>query len=151
MAKARSKSNGASGGERRPEQAPLVAIVDDDASVRQSTDRLIRSFGYRTQVFGSGEEFLSSGAADQAACLLLDVRMPGMDGLDVQRRLAERSARIPIVFLTGRASDDEERRARSAGAVEFLRKPVAQASLRQAIESVIAAPARGESNGNGGS
>ena len=151
VAKARSKSNGASGGERTPEQAPLVAIVDDDASVRQSTDRLIRSFGYRTRVFGSGEEFLSSAAADQAACLLLDVRMPGMDGLDVQRRLAERSARIPIVFLTGRASDDEERRARSAGAVEFLRKPVAQASLRQAIASVIAATARGERNGNGGS
>jgi len=152
MAKARSKRNGAGGGgERAPEQLPLVVIVDDDASVRQSTDRLVRSFGYRTQVFSSGQEFLSSGAADRAACLLLDVRMPGMDGLDVQRSLAERGARIPIVFLTGRASDEEERRARSAGAVDFLRKPVAQASLRQAIENVVRAPARGDSHDDGGS
>jgi FixJ family two-component response regulator len=74
-------------------EAPLVAIVDDDASVRQSTVRLVRSFGYRTEVFGSGPEFLDSGAADRAACLLLDVRMPGMNGLEVQRSLAERGAR----------------------------------------------------------
>ena len=147
MAKARSKSNGG-GGEHASEQAPLVAIVDDDASVRQSTDRLIRSFGYRTQVFGSGPEFLRSGAAEHAACVLLDVRMPGMDGLDVQRSLVERGARIPVVFLTGRASDEEERRARSAGAAEFLRKPVRQESLRAAIESVVQAPARGDHNGN---
>ena len=147
MAKARSKSNGG-GGERATEQAPLVAIVDDDASVRQSTDRLIRSFGYRTQVFASGQEFLSSGAAETTACLVLDVRMPGMDGLDVQRSLAERGARIPIVFVTGQASDEEERCARSAGAVEFLRKPLPQASLRQAIESAVRTPARGERNGN---
>ena len=147
MAKAHSRNNSGDG-ERTPEQIPLVAIVDDDASVRQSTDRLIRSFGYRTQVFGSGQEFLSSGAADRAACLLLDVRMPGLDGLAVQRSLTERGARIPIVFLTGRASDEEERRARSAGAVEFLRKPVAQASLRQAIENVIRALARGDRNGD---
>ena len=115
--------------------APLVAIVDDDASVRHSTYRLVRSFGYRAQTFGTGEEFLTSRAA--AACLLLDVRMPGMDGLEVQRRLAERGERIPIVFLTARASDDEERRARSAGAMEFLRKPVGQASLRRALENVL--------------
>ena len=147
MAKTHSKSNGDSG-ERVPEQAPLVAIVDDDASMRQSTDRLIRSFGYRTQVFASGQEFLSSGAVERAACLLLDVRMPGMDGLDVQRNLAERGVRIPIVFITGRASDEEERRARSGGAVEFLRKPVPQASLRQAIENVIRASVRGDRNDN---
>ena len=145
LAKARSKTHGG-GGERGPEQAPLVAIVDDDTSVRQSTDRLLRSFGYRTQVFGSGPEFLSSGAVERAACLLLDVRMPGMDGLDVQRSLAELGMRIPIVFLTGRASEEEERRARSAGAVDFLRKPVAQASLRQAIENVLRASARGDPN-----
>ena len=116
---------------------PLVAIVDDDASVRQSTCRLVRSFGYRAQAFESGEEFLTSSATPETACLLLDVRMPGMDGLEVQRRLAERGERVPIVFLTAQASDDEERRARSAGAVEFLRKPVGQASLRQVLESVL--------------
>jgi FixJ family two-component response regulator len=150
MVKAHSKSNGG-GGERAPEQAPLIAIIDDDASVRRSTDRLIRSFGYRTRAFGSGEEFLSSGAADQAACLLLDMRMPGMNGLDVQRSMIERGARVPIVFFTAQASDEEERRARSAGAVEFLRKPLAEVRLCQTIESVIGAPAREERNGDGGS
>jgi FixJ family two-component response regulator len=142
MARARSRSNG--GNAQRAREAPLVAIVDDDASVRQSTDRLIRSLGYRTQVFATGQEFLSSGAAESAACALLDVRMPGMDGLEVQRSLAERGSRVPIVFLTGQASDEEERRARTAGAVEFLRKPVRQTSLREAIESAVRAPAGGD-------
>jgi FixJ family two-component response regulator len=145
MANARTRNNGDD--ERVSEDVPLVVIVDDDASVRQSTDRLIRSFGYRTQVFGSGREFVNSEAADLAACLLLDVRMPGMDGLDVQRTLAQRGARIPIVFVTGQASDDEERRARSAGAVAFLRKPVDRASLRQAIERAVRASEGGERNG----
>ena len=129
----------------------MIAIVDDDVSVRQSTVRLLRSFGYRTEVFSSGPEFLASGAAGRAACLLLDVRMPGMDGLDVQRRLAELDVRLPIVFLTGRAGDEDERRARSAGAVEFLRKPVGQSTLRRVIDSVIRASTRGDRNGNGAS
>jgi two-component system response regulator FixJ len=146
MARARSKSKGG-GGERPPHPAPLIAIVDDDGSVRRSTARLIGSFGYRTEVFGSGAEFLNSGAAERAACAVLDVRMPEIDGLDVQCKLAERNIRIPIVFVSGEASDEEERRARSAGAVEFLRKPVSQASLRQAIESVAHAPARGDHHG----
>jgi FixJ family two-component response regulator len=147
---ARSKSNGG-GGARSAALAPLVAIVDDDASVRRSMERLIRSFGYRIQVFSSGEEFLSSGAVEQVACLLLDVRMPGMNGLDVQRNVVDRGVRVPIIFLTARASDEEERRARLAGAVEFLRKPLAEARLRQAIENVIGAPARGARNSEGGS
>ena len=121
-----------------PARASLVVIVDDDESVRRSTDRLVRSFGYRTQVFGSGDELLESGSAALADCLLLDVRMPGASGLDVQRTLIERGVRAPILFLTARASDDEERRARSAGAIEFLRKPLAEAKLRQAIASAIA-------------
>jgi len=120
-----------------PDDAPLVAIVDDDASVRPSARRLIRSLGYRAEAFGSGEEFLGSACAAQTACLVLDVRMSAMDGLEVQRRLAERHARIPIVFLTGRASDDEERRARSAGAVEFLRKPVGKTRLLQVLQKVF--------------
>ena len=124
-------------GQPTTDEAPLVAIVDDDASVRQSTSRLIRSFGYRAEAFASGEEFLAAASAARIACLVLDVRMPDMDGLEVQRLLAERGVQIPIVFLTGRASDDEERRARSAGAVEFLRKPVGHATLLQAIQSVF--------------
>ena len=112
----------------------LVAIVDDDASVRQSLDRLIRSLGYRTQVFGQADEFLASSAADRAACLLLDVRMPGMDGLTLQGSLIERGSRIPIVFITAQATDEDERRARAAGAIGFLRKPVGPAALRQALD-----------------
>jgi FixJ family two-component response regulator len=124
-------------GQPSPEEAPVIAIVDDDASVRPSTLRLIRSFGYRAEAFGSGEEFLSSPRAADTACLVLDVRMPGMDGLEVQRRLAEKSARIPIVFLTGRATDDEERRARLGGAVEFLRKPVGRTTLLEILDKVM--------------
>jgi FixJ family two-component response regulator len=124
-------------GQPSAQAAPIVAIVDDDASVRPSMLRLIRSFGYRAEAFGSGEEFLSSPRAAETACLLLDVRMPSMDGLEVQHRLAERGAGIPIVFLTGRATDDEERRARLAGAVEFLRKPVGRSTLLDVLQKVM--------------
>jgi len=123
-------------GPTRAREATVVAIVDDDASVRQSMLRLVRSFGYRAEAFGSGEEYLGSPVVAETACLLLDVRMPSMDGLEVQRRLAEKAAGIPIVFLTGRATDDEERRARSAGAVEFLRKPVGRATLFEVLQNV---------------
>jgi FixJ family two-component response regulator len=88
----------------------------------------VRSFGYRTQVFGSGEDLLSAGAAAQAACLLLDVRMPGLSGLDVAARAcASAACTFRSCFFTALASDDEERRAREAGAVAFLRKPLAEA------------------------
>jgi len=118
-------------------EAPLVAIIDDDASVRQSTSRLIRAFGLRAEAFGSGEEFLRSDCGSQAACLLLDVRMPGMDGLEVQRRVLEQALNIPIIFITGQASDEEERRARRAGAVEFLRKPVARDVLQRVLQKLV--------------
>jgi FixJ family two-component response regulator len=116
---------------------PLIAVVDDDESVRKSTYRLIRSFGHRAEAFGSGTEFLSSPSARQTACLVLDVRMPGMDGLEVQRLVIEAGLDIPIVFISGRASDDDERRARSAGAVDFLRKPVDTATLRQRLHDIV--------------
>ena len=128
------------GGQAAACDVPLIAIVDDDSSVRQSARRLVRSFGYRAEAFGSGRELLDAVADEHVCCLLLDVRMPDMDGLEVQRRLADRGLRIPIVFLTGRASDEEERRARAAGAIEFLRKPVETATLRQVIERVCGQP-----------
>ena len=99
---------------KQPVADRFVSIVDDDASVRRSTGRLIRSLGLQAETFASADDFLSSGRADQTACLLLDVRMPGMDGLELQRRLADRTPSIPIVFLTARASDDEKRRALEA-------------------------------------
>ena len=126
-----------SGGGGAAGDPPLVTIVDDDESVRKSTCRLIRSFGYRAEAFGSGPEFLSSPAAKQTACLVLDVRMPGVDGLEVQRRVTAEGLDIPIVFISGRASDDEERRARSAGAVDFLRKPVDTATLRRLLHEIV--------------
>jgi FixJ family two-component response regulator len=130
----------------------LVAIVDDDASVRQSLARLIRSLGYGTQLFGSADEFLGSTAPASTACLLLDVRMPGMDGITLQRHLVERGDRIAIVFITAQATDEEERRARSAGAIDFLRKPIDQAALRHALDRALRAARspRGDRDVGGG-
>jgi FixJ family two-component response regulator len=125
-------------------EAQLVSIVDDDASVRQSTCRLLRSCGFRAEAFGSAEEFLASGPAAQTACVILDVRMPGMDGLELQRRLADSVPQLPIVFLTANASDEEEGRARRAGAVDFLRKPVAKEALLGALRTVLEISARGK-------
>ena len=115
----------------------LVAIVDDDASVRQSARRLIRSLGYTAEAFGSAEEFLDSRHATKTACLILDVRMPSVDGLELQRRLAGSDPSISIVFITARASEEEERRALRAGAVAFLRKPVDKEALLRVLGAVL--------------
>ena len=115
----------------------LVSIVDDDVSVGLSTRRLIRSFGFTAECFGSAEEFLASGHVERTGCLILDVRMPGIDGLELQRRLAADGRPIPIVFLTGRASDEEERQALQAGAVAFLRKPVGREPLLRVVRSIF--------------
>ena len=120
---------------------PLVSIVDDDVSVRRSTRRLLRCCGLRAEAFASAEDFLQSGRVAETTCLLLDVRMPGMDGLELQRRLAETGRLIPIVFLSARASEEEERRALRAGAANFLRKPVSKEALLHAIRAVLENPA----------
>src|SRR5882762_8818048 len=90
---------------------PLVSIVDDDVSVRRSTQRLLRCCGLWTEAFSSAKDFLQSSHLVETSCLLLDVRMPGMDGLELQRRLVETAHRIPIIFLSARASEEEESRA----------------------------------------
>jgi FixJ family two-component response regulator len=118
-------------------KGPLVAIVDDDASVGRSTERLLRSSGLRAEVFTSAKDFLQSRSVGEAACLLLDIRMPEMDGLELQRRLVETDRRIPIIFLSARASEEEERRARQAGAADFLRKPVNKETLLNAIQKAL--------------
>jgi FixJ family two-component response regulator len=120
---------------------PLVSIVDDDVSVRRSTRRLLLSSGLRAEAFASADDFLQSGRVAETACLLLDVRMPGMDGLELQRRLAETGRVIPIVFLSASASEEEERRALRAGAANFLRKPVSKEALLHAIRAVLESPA----------
>ena len=116
---------------------PLISIVDDDASVRASTLRLLRWSGFRAEAFSCAEEFLSSEFLAVTACLLLDVCMPGMGGLELQRRLAESGQRIPIIFLSARASEEEEQRGLRAGAAGFLRKPVSKEVLLHAIHSVF--------------
>ena len=122
---------------KQPSEGRIVSVVDDDASIRRSTERLIRSFGFQSRTFGSAEELLDSGRAADTGCLILDVRMPGMGGLELQQRLVENNPRIPIVFLTGRASDEEERRALDAGAVDILRKPISAEVLRRVLSTVF--------------
>ena len=123
---------------------PLVSIVDDDVSVRRSTLRLLSSSGLRAEVFASAEEFLQSGHLAETGCLILDMSMPGMNGLELQRRLAEACMMIPIVFLSARASEEEERRALQAGAAGFLRKPVSKEALLNAIRAVLEGPANNQ-------
>ena len=115
----------------------LVCVVDDDSLMRDSTVRLIRSFGFRVEGFASADEFGNSGYLEETACLILDVRMPGMDGLELQHRLSEIGKRIPIVFITAHADEEQERRAIEAGAVAFLYKPFSLESLLQAVRSAL--------------
>src|SRR5260221_4326121 len=115
----------------------VVSIVDDDVSVRRSTRRLLCSSGFRAEAFASAEEFLNSKSAAETACLILDLRMPGMNGLELQRRLSQNGHRVPIIFLSAQASEEDERSALSAGAVQFLRKPISKEALLSAIHDAL--------------
>jgi FixJ family two-component response regulator len=126
-----------------PAGEQLVSIVDDDASVRRSTGRLLSASGLRVEAFASAEAFLQSDRVDQTSCLLLDMRMPGMDGLGLQRRLAESGWKVPIIFLSAQASEDEQRRALAAGASSFLHKPVGRDQLLHAIRTALRGPTAG--------
>lgn len=116
---------------------PLISIVDDDAALRNSLDDLIQSIGFRTQGFASAEAFMSSNQACDTACLILDVRMPGMSGLDLQRQMVATNWRIPIIFVTSHANDDARARALKAGAVAFLYKPFREEELLDAIDAAL--------------
>src|SRR5258708_9997003 len=115
----------------------LVCVVDDDSLMRDSTVRLIRSFGFRVEGFASADEFGNSGYLEETACLILDVRMPGMDGLELQCRLSEAGEQIPIIFITAHADDQQERRGIETGAVGFLYKPFRQESVLLAVPSAL--------------
>ena len=115
----------------------VVSIVDDDISVRRSTRRLLRSSGFRAEAFASAEEFLDSKSRAETACLILDLRMPGMNGLELQRRLSQNGHRVPIIFLSAQASEEDERSALSAGAIHFLRKPISKEALLNAIRDAV--------------
>ena len=116
---------------------PLICVVDDDASVAESTRYLIHSFSFPSKTFASAREFLSSRYVEEVACLILDIRMPEMDGLELQHRLAEIDQRVPIVFVTAHANDIEEKRAMEGGAVAMLCKPVSEGLLFNAIQAAL--------------
>jgi FixJ family two-component response regulator len=116
---------------------PLMAIVDDDDALRNSLDNLLRSVGFRVQGFASAEAFLQAQHAPETACLILDVRLPGMNGLELQRQLVAAHWGIPIIFVTAYADDDMRSRALAAGAVAFLSKPCREEDLLQAIEAAL--------------
>jgi FixJ family two-component response regulator len=116
----------------------LVAVVDDDESIRESLRGLIRSVGLAVTVFASAEEFLRSEERGKTDCLILDVRMPGMNGLELQHQLAASEHDIPIIFITAHASDEGARaRALSDGAVAYLTKPFDDGALLEAINAAM--------------
>lgn len=116
---------------------PIVFVVDDDLSVREALSSLIRSVGLRIETFASAQDFLRHQRPDAAACLVLDVRMPGLSGLDLQRDLANAGERIPIIFITGHGDIPMTVRAMKAGAAEFLPKPFRDQDLLDAIRQAI--------------
>jgi FixJ family two-component response regulator len=120
-----------------PEPDPIVWVVDDDVSVREALGSLIRSAGLRVETFASAQEFLARSQVDTPNCLVLDVQLPALSGLDLQKRMAEVNLEIPIVFITGHGNIPMSVRAMKAGAVEFLTKPLADQDLLEAIQQAI--------------
>jgi FixJ family two-component response regulator len=115
----------------------LVYVVDDDASVREEIQSLIRSVGLHVESYASAQEFLSSKRNDLPGCIVLDVRLPGFSGLELQRKLADADIRIPIIFMTGHGDIPMSVKAMKAGAVEFLTKPFRDQDLLDAIQQAL--------------
>jgi FixJ family two-component response regulator len=116
---------------------PIVYVVDDDVSVRESLELLIRWAGWRPEIFSSAQEFLSHPAVDAPSCLVLDVKLPDLNGLDLQKRIASDRSHMPIIFITGYGDVPMTVQAMKAGAVEFLTKPFADETLLNAIRHAI--------------
>src|SRR5215467_11494798 len=115
----------------------LLSVVDDDEMLRESLPELLREFGFAARAFSSGQEFLSSDYLDQTRCLILDVAMPGMSGLDLQDELKRRGQAIPIIFITGQKDEDIRKRAFEQGAVKFLYKPFSDSALLDAVNAAL--------------
>jgi FixJ family two-component response regulator len=120
-----------------PTPAAKVFVVDDDASVREALGSLIRSAGLGVETFATAQDFLASSRGDMPSCLVLDVRLPGLGGLDLQQQIAEIKRDIPIIFITGHGDVPTSVRAMKAGAVEFLTKPFVDGVLLEAIHQAI--------------
>jgi FixJ family two-component response regulator len=119
---------------------PLISVVDDDRSIVEAVVGLLESVGYAAAGFVSAQDFLNSTQLRGTACLILDVRMPGIGGLELQRRLAAEDLHTPIIFITADGSPEVSEEALKAGAVAFLRKPFSQESLLGALRSALAPP-----------
>ena len=120
-----------------PQSRAMVFVVDDDVSVREALESLVRSAGFEVETFASAQDFLDHRKADKPSCLVLDVRLPGLSGLDLQKRIIEANREIPIVFITGHGDVPTSVRAMKAGAVEFLTKPFSDQDLLDAIGQAI--------------
>jgi FixJ family two-component response regulator len=123
--------------QRSATERSLVSVVDDDESVRESLPDLLRELGFASHAFSSAEEFLSSDSFGQTRCLILDIAMPGMTGLDLQRELKLRGQKIPIIFITARKDEGVRARAFEQGAVEFLLKPFSDTALLEALNAAL--------------
>jgi FixJ family two-component response regulator len=117
----------------------LLSVVDDDESIRESLPDLIEEFGFAARAFSSAEEFLSSGAADESSCLILDIAMPGMSGPELHQELKRRGEMIPVIFITGQKDETIRARAFAQGAAGFLLKPFSEAALLAAIKTALRA------------
>ncbi len=119
------------------EPEPIVFVIDDDASMRDALRSLIRSVGLRVELFGSAKEFLQKAPLDAPSCLVLDIRLPGISGLQFQRKLAEANISIPTIFITAHGDIPMSVRAMKAGAIEFLTKPFRDQDLLDAIQLAL--------------
>ena len=115
----------------------LIAIVDDDESVREALKSLMRSVGFSVETFASAEDFLQADCLPATACLLLDLRLPGISGLELQRRLGAARRRVPIIFITAHGNEAQQREALEGGAIDFLLKPFREDALLDAVQSAL--------------
>ncbi|HSV24474.1 MAG TPA: response regulator [Xanthobacteraceae bacterium] len=115
----------------------VISVVDDDAFVRQATENLLLSLGFGVITFASAEAFLDSGQVDDTSCLIADVHMPGLTGLDLQRRLIKDGKRVPIIFITAFFSENVRKRALEAGAIGFLSKPFGDDTLIECLHKAL--------------
>jgi FixJ family two-component response regulator len=123
--------------EKRAAERPLVSVVDDDESVRESLPDLLGEFGFAVRAFSSAEEFLASDCVNQTRCLILDVAMPGMSGLELQRKLKLSGREIPIVFITAQREETVRPQVLEEGAIECLFKPFSDTALLKAVNSAL--------------